>query len=93
MGDPGLCSFGTETTLKSAIEHLGQKSIIIGNIDTTLMLTGKPDEIYKSCKEAIEEGKKAPRGFMLSSACEIPPETPPYHVFMMTKAINDYGYF
>ena len=90
-GDPGLCSFGEEIDIVRAIEVLGDKNIIIGNIDPRVILTGKPEEIYALCKEAIEKGKKAPRGFMLSSGCEVSPETPGYHVYVMQKALQDFG--
>ena len=91
MGDPGLCSFGEETDISEAIEFLGDKSIIIGNLDPRVLLTGSPAEIYNLCRDAIKKGKKAPRGFMLSPGCELSPETPGYHVFMMQKAILDFG--
>lgn len=89
MGHPGLCSFGPEIDLGSAIEHLGSRNVIIGNIDPRAFLTQTPEQIYVLCREAIEKGRAAPRGFMLSSGCEIPPEAPPYHVYQMHKAITD----
>ena len=91
MGDPGLCSFGEETDINQAIEYFGDKSIIIGNVDPRVLLTGSPLEIYDICRDTITKGKKAPRGFMLSSGCEVSPETPGYHVYMMQKAIQDFG--
>ena len=90
-GEPGLCSFGREVDLLDAIRHLGENNIIVGNIDPQVFLGGPPDHIYDLCRVAIEKGKSAPRGFMLSSGCEIPPEAPPYHVHMMRKAIKDCG--
>ena len=93
MGDPGLCSFGEETDLSRAIELFGDRSIIIGNIDPAILLNGTPEQIYDLCRNAIEKAKLAPNGFMLSSGCEVSPETPGYHVYMMRKAINDFGWF
>jgi uroporphyrinogen-III decarboxylase len=49
--------------------------------------------VYQLSKRAIEKGKKAPRGYMLMSGCEIPPMSPPYNVYMMTKAVNDFGWY
>jgi uroporphyrinogen decarboxylase len=91
MGDPGLCSFGEETDISQAIEFLGDKSIIIGNVDPRVLLTGSPAEIYDICRDTMKKGKKAPCGFMLSSGCELSPETPGYHVYMMQKAVQDFG--
>jgi uroporphyrinogen decarboxylase len=89
MGDPGLCSFGLEVDLLTAIEYLGSQNVIIGNIDPKVYLSETPEHIYGLCRRAIEKGRSAPRGFMLSSGCEIPPEAPPYHVYMMHKAVKD----
>lgn len=91
MGEPGLASFGKEIDIDTAIKWLGNKAIIIGNISTQLLLTGPSDKIYDHCLIAIEKGKNAPHGFMLSSACEIPPATPGYHVYLMRKAVDDFG--
>ncbi len=88
-GNPGLCSFGVDVDLSVAIEHLGENNVIIGNIDPMALLSETPGTIYNLCKTAIEKGKPAPRGFMLSSGCEVPPEAPPYNVYIMHKAIKD----
>jgi len=91
MGEPGLCSFGEEIDIDMAVETLGSKAVIIGNVDPSLLLTGRPEQITARCKETIEKGKKAPRGFMLSSGCEVSPETPGYHVYLMKKALDEFG--
>jgi len=47
-----------------------------------------------SCaKERIEAGKKAPRGFMPMAGCETPADTPPYNVYLMGKAIDNFGWY
>jgi len=93
MGDPGLCSFGEEIDISRAIEVLGEKCIVIGNLDPRLILSGPSEKIYEECRKIIEKGKKAPRGFMLSSGCEVSPKTPGYNVYMMQKALNDFGWY
>jgi uroporphyrinogen decarboxylase len=93
MGDPGICSVGRQIEIPAAIEHLGSMSIIAGNIEPLVLQTAMPQQIYELCKRAIEAGKKAPRGFMLMSGCETPPDTPPCNVFMMRKAIDDFGWY
>ena len=89
MGDPGICSFGAEIDIAKAIEVMGDDAIIVGNIDTNIILNGPAHEIYGLCKDAIEKGKNAPRGFMLSSACEVSPNTPGYNVYLMKKAAGE----
>jgi uroporphyrinogen decarboxylase len=93
LGNPGICSIGSQIEITEAIKYLGDKSIIAGNIEPRILQTAKPQEVYDLCKIAIEEGKKAPRGFMLMSGCETPPDTPPYNVFVMKKAIDDFGWY
>jgi len=55
-----------------------------------MMGTFRRDEMAKDC---IERGKQASRGFILSRGVEIPPDAPPYNVFMLRKAINDFGWY
>ena len=93
MGNPGICSVGSQMEITTAIEYLGDRAIIAGNIEPHILQTGTPQQVYELCQKAIEAGKKAPRGFMLMSGCETPPDTPPYNVYMMRKAIDDFGWY
>ena len=93
MGNPGICSIGSQIEITTAIEYLGDRAIIAGNIEPHILQTGTPQQVYELCQKAIEAGKKAPRGFMLMSGCETPPDTPPYNVYMMRKAIDDFGWY
>ena len=90
-GDPGLLSFGEEIRIEKAIEIFGDNNIIIGNVDPRVILMGPPEEIRNQCRVAIEQGKKAPRGFMLCSGCEVSPETPGYHLYTMQNALKEFG--
>jgi uroporphyrinogen decarboxylase len=67
--------------------------IITGNIEPALLQLGTPQQVYEACRAAIEKGKKHKRGFILATGCEMPPQTPPYNVWMMAKAVNDFGYY
>jgi len=93
MGEVGLVSFDHEVDLTKAIEYFGDTCIIAGNIDSTVLLSGTPRQVYELCRQAIEKAKYAPRGFMLAADCEVPPSTPPYNVYMMRKAIDDFGWY
>jgi uroporphyrinogen decarboxylase len=93
MGNPGIVSFGHEVDLTTAIKYLGDTCIIAGNVEPAIIQTGTPQQVYELCKQAIEKGKHAPRGFMLMPGCSLPPKAPPYNVFMMKKAINDFGWY
>jgi len=93
MGDPGMVTFGHQVTLTKAIEHFGDSCIILGNVDSSLIQTGTPHQVYEACRDVILEAKDAPRGFMLMSGCELPPMSAPYNVYMMKKAIEDFGQY
>ena len=93
MGNPGICSIGSQIEIPAAIKHLGDTAIIAGNIEPHIIQTAEPDKIYDLCKQAITAGKEAPHGFMLMSGCETPPDTPPYNIFTMRKAIDDFGWY
>jgi uroporphyrinogen decarboxylase len=93
MGDSGIISVGKEIDITTAIERFGGKSAIAGNIEPSLIQTGTPLEIYDRCRQAIEKGKQAPRGYALMQGCEMPVNTPPYNFYSMKKAIDDFGWY
>lgn len=93
MGDPGICSIGQEVDIRTAIDHFGTSSIIAGNINPSALQNESPAKVYDLCKDAVLKGLKAPRGFMLMPGCEVPPNTPPHNVYVMRKAIDDFGWY
>jgi uroporphyrinogen decarboxylase len=93
MGDFGIVSIGKEIDISTAIEHFGDKYIIAGNIEPAILQTGTPQQIYEICREAIEKGKHAPRGYALMQGCEVPVNTPPYNLYAMKKAVDDFGWY
>ncbi|MFW2369113.1 MAG: uroporphyrinogen decarboxylase family protein [Desulforhopalus sp.] len=89
MGDPGVVSFGHEVDLLDAIAYFGNKCIIAGNIEPALIHLGPAREVYRLSCEALEKGQNGSRGFILMPGCGIPPNTPPYNLFMLKKALAD----
>lgn len=92
MGRPGIVSVGNEVDISIAIEYFGKACIIAGNIEPAILQTGTPREIYELCRQVIEKGKRAPHGYVLMPGCEVPVMTPPYNLYVMKKAINDFGW-
>jgi uroporphyrinogen decarboxylase len=93
MGNPGLVSVGNQVDLSTAINYFGNNNILIGNIEPSLIQSGTPQQFYEEVRKAIEKATYAPRGFMLTSGCEPPPMTPPCNVHIMTRAIDDFGWY
>jgi len=93
MGNPGIVSIGKEIDISRAIEYFGETCIIAGNIEPAIIQTGSPAEIYELCRQAIEKGKQAPRGYALMQGCELPVNTPPFNLYTMVKAVKDFGWY
>jgi uroporphyrinogen decarboxylase len=91
-GEPGIISIGDEIAIEQAAKYFPQ-DIIFGNVNTTILQTGSPDEVYKEARVCIERGKKCMGGFILAPACDLPVHTPPHNVWMMRKAVNDFGWY
>jgi uroporphyrinogen decarboxylase len=92
MGDPGIVSFGHEVDLDTASKYF-PNDIIMGNVEPAVIQTGTPEEVYELSRICIEKGEKHSAGFMLAPGCECPAKAPPYNVWMMRKAINDFGWY
>ena len=92
MGEPGIISVSQEVDLEKAI-HYFPNDIIMGNIPPALIQSGSPDEVYEAARVCIEKGKKAPGGFILAPGCELPPKAPSHNVWVIMKAIDDFGWY
>jgi len=91
-GDPGIISIGDEIDIEKAGEYF-PKDIILGNVNTTTIQNGSPEEVYETAKGCLEKGKRCSGGFILAPACELPVHTPPYNVWTMRKAVKDFGWY
>jgi uroporphyrinogen decarboxylase len=92
MGEIGIASFGHEVDIDIASKYF-PNDVICGNVEPALIQTGTPEQVYEMTKICIEKGRKHPSGFMLAPGCELPPYSPPHNVWMMMKAISDYGWY
>jgi len=90
MGDPGIVSFGHEVDIAEAVRCFGDNCIIAGNVSPAVIHLGPAREAYRLSQEALEKGKDAPCGFILMPGCGIPPNVPPYHLYMLKKAHADW---
>lgn len=80
-------SIDAPVDLKLMKEKLGSKVCVMGNVDSVwLMLNGSPEDVKKRSEECIK--KAGGRGFILSSGCEIPKNTPPGNVEAMIKVVR-----
>ena len=83
--------FGPETPVKTQIEAFGDHDVICGNVDPPSFQFKSYDDIVELCRRNIEEGKKAPSGYIMSAGCEMPPHAPPANVMAMMEAAEMFG--
>jgi uroporphyrinogen decarboxylase len=91
-GIPAIISVGHEVELEKVAKFF-PNDIAFGNLEPALLQVGTPEEVYERSKNLVLKGKELPVGFIFSSGCEMPPKAPPYNVWMMTKAVNDFGWY
>jgi uroporphyrinogen decarboxylase len=89
---PAILSFGSEVDILRAAD-LFPRDIIYGNVDTVLLDSGSPREIYDTCKGLLEKGKRIEGGFILAPSCDAPVFMPPVNMYAMTKAIEEHGIY
>ncbi len=93
LPDHTMITVGTELPLKEVSEGIGDRHILSGNVDTTILQLGTPGEVYLESKRIIEEMKYRKGGFVLGAACVISTAVPPANVTAMIKAVKDFGYY
>lgn len=90
-GKVGAVSFGLEVPIGRAIEVLGDKAVLVGNVDPARMLLGTPEEVFDLARRAVEQGKDSPRGFVLAPGCELPVHTPHENLRALVAAARVHG--
>jgi uroporphyrinogen decarboxylase len=78
-------SIDSAVDLKEAKEVVRGRATLIGNVDTTLILTASKENVHEAAEDCL---KKAGRegGFILSTGCDMPLETPNYNVHALVNA-------
>ena len=89
---PAVLSFGHEVAIETAAQCFPD-DIIFGNIDPAILQTGTPQEVYDKTARIVEAGKRVSAGFIFAPGCELPPMSPPFSIYQMTKAVNDHGWY
>ena len=92
FGDPGIISIGHEVKLETAALYFPDH-IILGNLEPAIVQAGTPKEVYEATRKVVEEGKNIAGGYIFSTGCDLPPKAPEINVRMMTKAVDDFGWY
>ena len=88
---PGKVIYWFERTdIFKAKEVLGDRVCLKGNVPSSLMCTGTPDEVKAYCKKLIDIVGKG-GGFIVDCDIGIPDEAKPENVRAMTDFVKEYG--
>ena len=81
------CIFDTDggTDLHRLLDMHGSRFAITGNIAPALLAFGTPDEVYRACRQQIEEMGPS---YILSPACTLPANMPRANFDAMYAAIE-----
>ena len=71
----------------------GDKNIILGNVEPRVIQEGTGPEVYELTRQCIDKAKFAPSGYMLMAGCDVPVMAPPFNLYMMKKAVMDFGFY
>jgi uroporphyrinogen decarboxylase len=92
MGEPGIISVGHEIELRTVSKYFPDH-IVCGNLEPAILRVGTPEQVYEATRKLVLQGKEIPSGYIFSCGCEMAPNTPPYNAWVMTKAVNDFGWY
>ena len=94
VADCGLSAFSLDNVerIAEAVEVIGGRMVISGNVPPVdALLLGTTADVLEASRRCIEEGRNSPRGFVLSSGCEIPAKVPAENIQAMMDAVRIYG--
>lgn len=90
----GISNFSIDNIedLEEAKEIMGDRVIITGNVPPVdVVYKGSKEDIFESVKTCIRKGHDSKKGFILSTGCQIPMNTPIEKVEMFMDAGRKYG--
>jgi uroporphyrinogen decarboxylase len=78
--------------IKKVKAEVGDRICLCGNVDTGLLVTGPPEEIYESTRDILQ-GCKEGGGLVLGTSNAAVLETPMSNYNEMIRAWSDYGQY
>jgi uroporphyrinogen decarboxylase len=86
-------SVGHEMDLEATGRFIGKEHVLAGNVSTTVLQAGSPEEVYDDTVRCLKAGMKHPGGYVLMPACELPPGTPLPNLDALARAVYEHGYY
>ena len=72
-------------------EAIGDRVRLVGNVSPQILLKGDREEIREAATAAARDGIGTPKGFVLSTGCELPIKTAPESVLAFMEAASTAG--
>jgi len=73
------------------MREYGDLATIMGSVDTKIMILPNPKRVYEQAAQQLIRGRDSKNGYILGTACELPPDALPANVFALVQAAKDYG--
>jgi uroporphyrinogen decarboxylase len=91
--DTGITSLSLDNVdIAEVKRRVGDKVCLMGNVPPTdVMFRGAPEVVDASLYEILRKGYDNPRGFIMSTGCGVPLNTPPENIHAMMNAVRKYG--
>ena len=91
MAETGVdcLSLDEAVDFEKARKIVGPDYCLMGNVSTTLMAVGSPEEVEEATKEVIQKAGKNGH-LLISGGCGISANVPPENMRAMVKATREY---
>ncbi len=77
--------------MEDAKRRVGDRLFLKGNIDpVNTILHGTPEKVFEEAKKCIEVASKG-GGYILSTACSVPPHSSSENILMLYEAVERFG--
>lgn len=88
----GFFSIDDSESLSGACAAIGDRMVVSGNVaPVSVLMQGSIDEVIHATRQCIVDGAANPKGFVLSSGCQVPMGTPIENLIAFRYAARKYG--
>lgn len=94
MADIGasVLSLDNQIDLAEAKKAVGDRVCLMGNVQPIeTLMKGTRDQVHAEARECLRKAHDNPKGYILSSGCGVPLDTPPENVVALMEAARIYG--
>jgi len=93
MADSGAAVLSIDQiSLREAREKVGGRVCIMGNVrPAETLLNGTPDDVRREARQCLADCRTSPGGYILSSGCEVPINSPRENVLALMEVARTEG--